>query len=214
MNYNTVIFDLDGTLLDTLDDLADSLAHTLKEVGAPALTRAQVRRYVGNGMARLIELALPGGRDDPRYDRTLETMQTYYKAHNQIKTAPYPGVLDLIGELRRRGYALAVVSNKPDSSVKPLVRFYFGDAIPVAIGQRPDVRRKPAPDAVEEALRQLGRDRAEAVYVGDSEVDLATARNAGMDCISVTWGFRDRDVLDREGATRYANTPAEVLNWL
>lgn len=214
MNYNTVIFDLDGTLLDTLDDLADSLDHTLKEVGAPALTRAQVRRYVGNGMARLIELALPGGRDDPRYDRTLETMQTYYKAHNQIKTAPYPGVLDLIGELRRRGCALAVVSNKPDSSVKPLVRFYFGDAIPVAIGQRPDVRRKPAPDAVEEALRQLGRDRDQAVYVGDSEVDLYTARNAGMDCISVTWGFRDRDVLDRAGATRYANTPAEVLNWL
>ncbi|MCD7821478.1 MAG: HAD family hydrolase [Clostridiales bacterium] len=214
MNYNTVIFDLDGTLLDTLDDLADSLDHTLKEVGAPALTRAQVRRYVGNGMARLIELALPGGRDDPRYDRTLETMQAYYKAHNQIKTAPYPGVLDLIDDLRRRGFALAVVSNKPDSSVKPLVRFYFGDAIPVAIGQRPDVRRKPAPDAVEEALRQLGRDRSEAVYVGDSEVDLATARNAGMDCISVTWGFRDRDVLDRAGATRYANTPAEVLNWL
>lgn len=141
-------------------------------------------------------------------------MQTYYKAHNQIKTAPYPGVLDLIGELRRRGCALAVVSNKPDSSVKPLVRFYFGDAIPVAIGQRPDVRRKPAPDAVEEALRQLGRDRDQAVYVGDSEVDLYTARNAGMDCISVTWGFRDRDVLDRAGATRYANTPAEVLNWL
>ncbi|MCD7886053.1 MAG: HAD family hydrolase [Clostridiales bacterium] len=214
MNYNTVIFDLDGTLLDTLDDLADSLDHTLKEVGAPALTRAQVRRYVGNGMARLIELALPGGRDDPRYDRTLETMQAYYKAHNQIKTAPYPGTLDLIDELRRRDFALAVVSNKPDSSVKPLVRSYFGDAIPVAIGQRPDVRRKPAPDAVEEALRQLGRERDQAVYVGDSEVDLATARNAGMDCISVTWGFRDRDVLDRAGATRYANTPAEVLNWL
>ncbi len=214
MNYNTVIFDLDGTLLDTLDDLADSLDHTLTEVGAPTLTRAQVRRYVGNGMARLIELALPGGRDDPRYDRTLETMQAYYKAHNQIKTAPYPGVMELIDELRRRGYALAVVSNKPDTSVKPLVKSYFGDSIPVAIGQRPDVRRKPAPDAVEEALRQLGRDRSEAVYVGDSEVDLYTARNAGMDCISVTWGFRDRELLDSEGATRYADTPAEVLNWL
>ncbi|MCD8353640.1 MAG: HAD family hydrolase [Clostridiales bacterium] len=214
MNYNTVIFDLDGTLLDTLDDLADSLDHTLTEVGAPTLTREQVRRYVGNGMARLIELALPGGRDDPRYDRTLETMQAYYKAHNQIKTAPYPGVLELVDELRRRGCALAVVSNKPDTSVKPLVKLYFGDSIPVAIGQRPDVRRKPAPDAVEEALRQLGRDRSEAVYVGDSEVDLYTARNAGMDCISVTWGFRDRELLDREGATRYADTPAEVLNWL
>ncbi|MCD8189865.1 MAG: HAD family hydrolase [Clostridiales bacterium] len=214
MQYNTVIFDLDGTLLDTLDDLADSLDHTLKEVGAPTLTRAQVRRYVGNGMAQLIHLALPGGRDDPRYDRTLETMQAYYKTHNQIKTAPYPGVPELIDELRRRGIALAVVSNKPDTSVKPLVKFYFGDAIPVAIGQRPDVRRKPAPDAVEEALRQLGRDRAEAVYVGDSEVDLYTARNAGMDCISVTWGFRDRELLDREGATRYADSPAEVLNWL
>ncbi len=214
MQYNTVIFDLDGTLLDTLDDLSDSLNHTLTEVGAPTLTKEQVRRYVGNGMARLIELALPGGRDDPRYDRTLETMQAYYKAHNQIKTAPYPGVVELLDELRRRGYALAVVSNKPDTSVKPLVKHYFGDAIPVAIGQRPDVRRKPAPDAVEEALRQLGRDRVEAVYVGDSEVDLATARNAGMDCISVTWGFRDREVLESAGATRYADTPAEVLDWL
>ncbi|MCD8146229.1 MAG: HAD family hydrolase [Clostridiales bacterium] len=214
MNYNTVIFDLDGTLLDTLDDLSDSLNHTLTEVGAPTLPRESVRRYVGNGMARLIALALPGGQDDPRYDRTLETMQAYYKAHNQIKTAPYPGVLELIDELQRRDYALAVVSNKPDTSVKPLVKFYFGDSIPVAIGQRPDVRRKPAPDAVEEALRQLGRDRSTAVYVGDSEVDLDTARNAGMDCISVTWGFRDRDVLDSAGATRYADTPAEVLNWL
>ncbi|MCD8008226.1 MAG: HAD family hydrolase, partial [Clostridiales bacterium] len=190
MNYNTVIFDLDGTLLDTLDDLTDSLSHTLTEVGAPILPRESVRRYVGNGMAQLIHLALPGGRDDPRYDRTLETMQAYYKAHNQIKTAPYPGVMELLDELRRRGYALAVVSNKPDTSVKPLVKSYFGDRIPVAIGQRPDVRRKPAPDAVEEALRQLGRDCSTAVYVGDSEVDLATARNAGMDCISVTWGFR------------------------
>ncbi|MCD7928839.1 MAG: HAD family hydrolase [Clostridiales bacterium] len=214
MNYNTVIFDLDGTLLDTLDDLTDSLSHTLTEVGAPILPKKLVRRYVGNGMAQLIHLALPGGRDDPRYDRTLETMQAYYKAHNQIKTAPYPGVLELLDELRRRGYALAVVSNKPDTSVKPLVKSYFGDRIPVAIGQRPDVRRKPAPDAVEEALRQLGRDRSTAVYVGDSEVDLYTARNAGMDCISVTWGFRDRGVLDSAGGSRYADTPVEVLNWL
>lgn len=214
MRYNTVIFDLDGTLLDTLDDLMNSCNYSLAQVGAPVLTKDQVRRFVGNGLARLIELALPGGREDPRFDRTLAIMQEYYKAHNQIKTAPYAGIPELIEKLREMGVAMAVVSNKPDTSVKPLTKEYFGEAFSVAIGERPGVRRKPAPDTVDEALRELGRDKSTAVYVGDSEVDLATARNAGMDCISVTWGFRDRETLDAAGGTMYANTPEEVVKWL
>lgn len=214
MGYDTVIFDLDGTLLDTLDDLTDSCNYAMAQAGEPLLTRDRMRQCVGNGLARAIELALDGGLENPHYRQVLATMQTYYKAHNQIKTAPYAGIPELIRELQQRGITMAVVSNKPDTSVKPLIRDTFGSAIPVAIGERPGVRRKPAPDTVEEALRELGRDKSTAVYVGDSEVDVATARNVGMDCISVTWGFRSRSVLEEAGATRYADTPEEVLRWL
>ena len=214
MRYETVIFDLDGTLLNTLDDLMDACNYALGQVGAPARTRDEVRAFVGNGLGRLMELALPGGRTNPRFNEALSILQAYYQTHNKIKTGLYAGVLELVQELAARGMACAVVTNKPDTSAKPLVRGYFGDLIPVAIGERPGVRRKPAPDTVEEALRMLGKDKSTAVYVGDSEVDLATARNAGIPCISVTWGFREREVLEAAGATMYADTPAEVLKWL
>lgn len=214
MAFETVIFDLDGTLLDTLDDLMNACNYALRHIGVPQRSREEVRAFVGNGLARLMELAVPGGRDNPRYDEALSTIQAYYKAHNQEKTAPYPGILALVEELTVRGIAVAVVSNKPDSSVKPLAAHYFNGMFPVAIGERPGVRRKPAPDSVFEALKELGKDASTAVYVGDSEVDVATARNAGIPCISVTWGFRDRATLEAAGATMYAHTPEEVLKWL
>lgn len=214
MGFETVIFDLDGTLLDTLDDLMDACNYALRQVGAPERTRAEVRRFVGNGLGLLMERALPNGRENPRYDEALACLQSYYDTHNRIKTAPYSGVSDLVQTLIRRGIAVAVVSNKPDTSVKPLVAEFFPHMFPVAIGERPGVRRKPAPDTVWEALKELGKNRESAVYVGDSEVDLATARNAGIPCISVTWGFRDRDVLDAAGGTRYAASPSDVLTWL
>lgn len=214
MRYDTVIFDLDGTLLDTLDDLADSCNYALAQVGAPLRSRDEVRQFVGNGLARLIELALPGGRSDPRFDQTLSIMQSYYKAHDRVKTGPYPGIPELIQKLNAMGIRQAVVSNKPDTSVKPLVADYFGDVMTVAIGERPGVRRKPAPDTVFEALNELGVERSGAVYVGDSEVDLETARNAGIPCISVTWGFRGREVLEAAGGQWYADTPEEILKWL
>jgi phosphoglycolate phosphatase len=214
MTYDTVIFDLDGTLLDTLEDLKDSCNYALAQVGAPARTLEEVRQFVGNGIGRLIELALPGGKENPDFDKALAIMQEYYKNHNQIKTAPYPGVLDMLVQIKELGLSMAVVTNKPDSSAKPLVEEYFLGMIPVAIGEREGVRRKPAPDTVEEALRILGKEKRTAVYVGDSEVDLATARNSGLDCISVTWGFRDRAMLEREGATMYAETPEDVLKLL
>jgi phosphoglycolate phosphatase len=214
MTYDTVIFDLDGTLLDTLEDLKDSCNYALAQVGAPARTLEEVRQFVGNGIGRLIELALPGGKENPDFDKALAIMQEYYKTHNQIKTAPYPGVLDMLVQIKELGLSMAVVTNKPDSSAKPLVEEYFLGMIPVAIGEREGVRRKPAPDTVEEALRILGKEKRTAVYVGDSEVDLATARNSGLDCISVTWGFRDRAMLEREGAAMYAETPEDVLKLL
>lgn len=214
MGFETVIFDLDGTLLDTLDDLMGACNYALRQVGAPERTRAEVRAFVGNGLGRLMELALPGGRDNSSFDEALSLLQSYYRAHNKVKTAPYSGIPELIDELMRRGISMAVVSNKPDSSVKPLAAEFFPHMFPVAIGERPGVRRKPAPDTVLEALKELGKDLSTAVYVGDSEVDLATARNAGIPCISVTWGFRDRNVLDAHGGAMYADSPEDVLKWL
>lgn len=211
MAYDTIIFDLDGTLLDTLDDLWDSCNHALVFAGLPERTRDEVRRFVGNGIVRLMEQAVPNGRENPAFETALQENQSWYRTHNRIKTAPYAGVVELIQELSARGYALAVVSNKPDTSVKPLVKEYFGEWIPVAIGERPTVRRKPAPDTVLQALHELGKEKSSAVYVGDSEVDIATAKNAGLDCISVTWGFRSREELDAAGATVYIDTPWEIL---
>lgn len=214
MRYKTVIFDLDGTLLNTLDDLTDACNYALSQVGAPARSSSEIRSFVGNGIARLMELALPGGLDNPRYERALAIIRAYYYTHNQIKTAPYAGILALLDELNARGYRLAVVSNKPDSSVKPLVRDYFGERFEVALGDQEGIARKPAPDLVLRAAAEMGVTLEDAVYVGDSDVDLLTARNTGLPCISVTWGFRDREMLAEAGATVYADTPEELLQCL
>lgn len=213
MKYRAVVFDLDGTLLNTLEDLHASCNYALEQAGARPRSLEEVRRFVGNGVARLIEQCLPEGCADPRYEQALTIMREHYRTHNRIRTAPYSGVAELIAALAARGIAMAVVSNKPDSSVKPLVRDYFHGKIPVAIGERAGVRRKPAPDAVEEALRALGRDREETVYVGDSEVDLATARAAGLECVCVTWGFRDKATLEAAGGSHFIDAPAELLEW-
>lgn len=214
MNYKTIIFDLDGTLLDTLEDLADACNYALRQVGAPERSLSEVRCFVGNGIARLMELAIPGGLEDPDYEKGLAVIRAYYDTHNQIKTAPYAGILELLDELKARGCRLAVVSNKPDSSVKPLVKDYFGDRFEAAIGDQAGIARKPAPDLVLKALEDMDVTLEDAVYVGDSEVDLLTAKNTGLPCISVTWGFRDRETLAEAGATVYANTPEELLRCL
>ncbi len=214
MNYQTILFDLDGTLLNTLDDLHAACNYALAAVGEPLRSREEVRRFVGNGIGTLLARAIPGGAAHPRYEEALDLLQRYYRAHDRVKTAPYEGVLPLLDALTERGYRLGVVSNKPDGPVKALCRAYFGDRIDVAIGDRPGFRRKPAPDTVMEALRELGANPASALYVGDSDVDIATARNAGLPCLSVTWGFRDRDVLLAAGATTLAASPQEVLAFL
>lgn len=212
--YDTVVFDMDGTLLDTLDDLAAAVNYALKEMNMPQRTREEVRCFVGNGVRRLMELSVPDGFANPRFEETFEKFRTYYTAHSNDQTKAYDGVLDLIQELKEEGYGLAIVSNKLDSAVKDLNRMYFKGIIETAIGEREGIARKPAPDTVFAALKELGKSTDTAIYVGDSDVDLATARNAGIPCISVLWGFRDKAFLEEHHAEIFAETPADVKKYL
>lgn len=207
MHHKAVIFDLDGTLLNTLDDLADSTNYALARHGFPARTREEVRQFVGNGVAMLLHRAVPAGTGPEEEVACLDTFRRYYLTHMRCKTAPYPGIPELLERLNRAGCAVAVVSNKFDAAVKALCADYFGARVPVAIGESEGVRKKPAPDTVYRALEELGIPAARAVYVGDSEVDLETARNAGMDCISVSWGFRETAFLLACGARTVAANP-------
>ncbi len=209
--YDTVIFDMDGTLLNTLEDLTDSINYTLEKYSYPTKTVAQVCSYVGNGIKLLVERAIPEGAQDPRFDEIFECFRAHYEIHCEDKTAPYFGVGDLISKLKRDGYKLAIVSNKFDAGIKALVKKFFPD-IEVAIGEREGVRKKPAPDMVKIALDQLGSREETSVYVGDSDVDFLTAKNSDLDCISVLWGFRDREFLTECGATVFAETPDEVYS--
>ena len=171
-------------------------------------------RFVGNGGAKLIGRCLPAGAEDPRYPAALEFYRAYYDAHAQIKTGPYPGIPELLNQLSREGVRLAVVSNKPDEAVRALTERYFPGVFPVAIGNRDGWATKPAPDSVYEAMRLLGARRESTVYVGDSDVDVDTARNAGLDSVIVTWGFRDEDFLRAHGAQHLAHNTDELYEML
>lgn len=188
-----ILFDLDGTLFDTLEDLTASVNASMDAFGCPRRSREEVRRFVGNGARRLIVQSLPGG--DSRVDEVLAFYQAHYEAHCRDTAAPYPGIMEALAELREN-YSLGIVSNKPDGAVKALCGEYFPGIY--ALGESPDCPRKPAPDMLYRAMETLGVDRC--VYVGDSEVDIATARNAGLPCISVCWGFRDEETLTAAGA--------------
>lgn len=212
--YDTIIFDLDGTLLNTLDDLADSVNYALTHYDFPHKTTAEVRKFVGNGVARLMELSIPGGRDHPAYQSCLDQFSAYYAMNIQNKTKAYDGMMSLLGDLHRENYKLAIVSNKFDCGVKALCSAFFGEYIKVAVGESENVSRKPAPDAVFRAFEELGSAADRAVYVGDSEVDAQTAKNAGVQFVGVTWGFRDRDVLERNGAKNIIDKPYELMRLL
>ena len=214
MSYKTVVFDLDGTLLNTIEDLTDAVNMTMRHYGWPEHTIAQVTTYVGNGVGWLVECAVPGGKTNPLYDEALEIQKQNYAQVCENKTRPYDGIMELISKLRDYGYKLAIVSNKGQEAVEALRKLYFRDVIEVAIGERDGIRRKPAPDTAIEAVRRLNSSIEESVYVGDSEVDLVTARNAGMDCISVSWGFRSRQTLLDNGATIICDTPEQLLSVL
>lgn len=212
MRFNTTIFDLDGTLLNTLDDLADSVNCVMEAHRFPVHTRDEVRRFVGNGVPLLIERAVPAGTDRETYAQCLAEFKAHYEQNMCNKTGPYTGIPELLAALRDRGVRMAIVSNKFDAAVKGLCRRYYGEFIHVAIGERSDVRKKPAPDSVFTALRELGATAEEALYIGDSDVDIQTARNAGLTSVGVTWGFRDRELLEREGAHYIIDAPAQLLN--
>lgn len=200
-----ILFDLDGTLLDTLEDLTDATNYALEQYGCPARSLEQVRQFVGNGAELLIRRALPGKESDPAAEAVLGVFRTYYDAHCRNKTRPYAGILEALAVLREK-YPLAVVSNKPDSAVKRLCRDYFPGLY--SRGEEPDCPRKPAPDMVFKAMEALNVDRC--IYVGDSEVDVATAKNAKVPCLTVLWGFRDRELLEQTGAEHFCGDPAEL----
>ena len=195
MKYKLAIFDMDGTILDTLVDLAEAVNYALRKAGLPERSLQEVRSYLGNGMLRLIRLAAPEDASAELLAELKEIFTEYYKAHCSAHTRPYDGVVELIEELRARGVKTAVVSNKPDFGVQLLVQDYFPTSFDAAVGERIGIAKKPAPDSVNEVLRLLNISREEAVYIGDSEVDIETARNAGMTGLIVTWGFRDEAYL-------------------
>ncbi len=212
--YDAVIFDLDGTLMDTLEDLADSVNEILRKNGYPTKTYDQVRRIVGNGLRQTLTLCLPEGTKEDVIERLLPDFAAFYQAHCQIKTKPYDGIEAVLRELSARGYQMAIVSNKRDEAVKTLNKEYFQAYVKVAIGENESegIRKKPAPDTVYQALRELDCKRERAVYVGDSEVDKMTADNAGLPCISVAWGFRDKEDLEKLAPMRLIDKPEELLD--
>ena len=211
--YDTYIFDLDGTLLDTLDDLASAVNYALRRNGMPEHSRDAVRRFVGNGVRMLMIRAVPDGELNPQFEEVFDSFREYYMHHSLDTTLPYDGISEMLATLRERGCRLAVVSNKFDAATKELCRHFFADTIDVAVGEHEaeGIRKKPAPDTVIEALNQLGVSRQNAVYVGDSDVDIETAHNAGLPCISVLWGFRNRDFLLAHGATTLISSPTDLL---
>lgn len=209
-----VIFDLDGTLLNTLADLASSTNYALGQYGYPLRTIDEVRRFVGNGVAKLIERAVPAGTSEADTQSVLSCFKNHYLEHSLDTTVPYDGIIDLLSQLKRKGIFTAIVSNKLDPAVRELHEHFFRGLVDTAVGESSERRAKPAPDMVNEALRRLGIDAESAVYVGDSEVDIMTARNAGMRCISVSWGFKTRDFLIQNGASSIADTAADLKEML
>lgn len=211
-----VIFDLDGTLLNTLDDLADSTNYALSKFGYPTRTIEEVRQFVGNGVAKLIERAIPEGKNNPNFEKCLAIFKENYAQNMYNKTAPYNGIIEMLSNLKSKGIKIAVVSNKFDLAVKELCKKYFEGFIDFAAGENEaqGIRKKPAPDTVISVLNKFNFASEDAVYVGDSDVDIMTAKNSKMPCISVTWGFRDEKFLLENGATILINAPSEIYNHL
>ena len=204
-----ILFDLDGTLLDSLEDLKDAVNYALGQYQCPERSLEEIRCFVGNGVKQLLQLSLPGKPTDPDFDRFFVTYRDYYAQHNQDKTAPYPGILQALEPLKGQ-YPLAIVSNKHHSAVETLCKYYFGDIY--ARGEQSGCPRKPAPDMLHRTMSDLGIDKC--IYVGDSEVDVLTAQNAGVPCLSVLWGFRDRACLEQAGGTHFCDSPEKLPQML
>ena len=213
--FPAIIFDLDGTLLDTLHDLHAAVNHALALHDMPPRSPKEVRSFLGNGVGALLRQSVPEGTDEATLEDVLATFRPYYQAHSMDKTQPYDGIPEALRALKDRGKRMAIVSNKPDAAVQDLHRRFFAQAgIDIAVGEQTGVPRKPHPASVFAALARLGAEPSEAVYVGDSEVDLETARRAGLPCIAVAWGFRDEPQLAEAGAATIIRHPSELVGIL
>ncbi len=214
MNTKAIIFDLDGTLLDTLQDLYASVNHALTHFSLPNRSKTEVRQFLGNGVRRLIELSMPEGSDAATTEAVLAEFKTYYLQHSLDTTRPYDGIEEMLGKCREMGLKTAIVSNKLNPAVQDLRHRFFADNVDIAIGETREIRRKPAPDMLQAVMEELKVTNCETIYVGDSEVDLQTAKNASTECIAVAWGFRGRKFLEQQGATTIIDNPSELIQHL
>lgn len=212
MKYDAVVFDLDGTLIDTLEDLQDSVNYALSQFGFPARAYEEIRSFVGNGVRRLVYLSVPEGTDEETSERCLDIFKEHYRHNSRNKTRPYDGICALLEKVSAAGFKTCVVTNKMQDAAVDIIKSFFGDNIHVTVGQIDGVAQKPEPDGVWLALEKLGVSTDRAVYIGDSEVDCLTAHNAKLPCIGVTWGFRGRRVLEENGAEFIVDTPEEILS--
>lgn len=212
MKYKAILFDMDGTILDTLEDLADAVNYVLSTNNEPERTLSEIRSFVGNGNRRLMARALRQGEEHPGFERMLNEFFSYYMDHGAEKTKPYEGIPELLKECKRQGIKTAVVTNKFQDAAASLSELYFADLIETTVGDGEGRQRKPAKDGAAEALKRLGAAANEAVYIGDSPVDFETAKNAGIDCVLCTWGFCDRAVLEGLGAMALVDKPSEMLD--
>ncbi len=213
MKYEVILFDLDGTLTDTLGDLTNSVNFAMREFGFPERTLDEVRSFVGNGVKRLIDLSVPENTDSETAGRCLSVFKEYYKNNSLVETKPYDGIIPMLEKLKKYGIKTAVVTNKMHEAAEAIVRIFFGDLIDITLGQVDGVAQKPQPDGIYHVLEKLGVPKEKAVYVGDSEVDCITAKNAEVPCIGVTWGFRDKSVLIENGADFIADTPEDIIKY-
>lgn len=216
MTINAVIFDLDGTLLNTIEDLTESTNFALSAFGFPVKTVSEVNSYVGNGVAKLIERAIPGGKNNKDFEPCLKMFKYHYSNNMQNLTKPYKGIAELLKSLKERGIKTAVVSNKFDSAVRELTEKYFSGLIDISIGENEGegIKKKPAPDMVLKAIDELKTDKNSVLYIGDSDTDILTAENTGIPCVSVSWGFRTKEFLKQNGASTIIDTPSELLKLL
>ena len=213
MKYKLIIFDCDGTLLYTLDDLTEAVNYANETLGLKTYTSNDLIKFVGNGIGALIKEAI-GEKNLNMYDKAMELFKEHYSVHFADKTIPYSGILEILRELKNNGYLLALVSNKNKQYLRLLYNKYFSEDITICIGESEDLRKKPAPDMVEFVLNDLNISKSDVVYVGDSEVDMQTAQNSGVDFIAVSWGYRTKEFLMKCGAKTIIDTPHQILNYL
>lgn len=213
MKYDAVIFDLDGTLTDTLGDLRNSVNFALRQFGFPERTLDEIRSFVGNGVRKLIYLSVPENTSEEVSEKCLDVFKEYYKNNSLVETKPYDGIIPMIEILKNQGVRTAVVTNKMHEAAKEIAEIFFGDLIDITLGQIDGVAQKPEPDGIYHVLEKLGVSKEKSVYVGDSEVDCITAKNADIPCIGVTWGFRDESVLVENGADFIADTPDDIIRY-